>query len=142
MGIRDCSFDGDGGGTADGGEGGAEENKVVIYADPSGLVAEGGDGGKDVSPCGRGIGLDLQENGDDGSGSIADCTEDVAVTGGVGGRSWAPDVQRQSVKRMRGITITSRAAVDRGDCGLGSSTVRAERKGGELGVAGDAKNTK
>ncbi len=142
MGVRNCSFHGVGGGAADGGEGRAEENEVVVDADPSGLVAERCDGGEDVGPGRGGIGLDFKKNGDDGNGCVTDCAEDVAVTGGVGGRCGTPDIQSQSLKGMRGITIMSRSAVDWSNGGLGSSTVRAEREGRELGVAGDAKDTK
>jgi hypothetical protein len=112
VGVRDCSFDGYGRGTTDGGKGSAEKNGVVVDANPRGLIAERGDGGEDVSPGRRSIGLDLHENGDDGSGCVADCAENVAVAGGVGGRGGTPDVQSQSVKGMRGITITSRAAIN------------------------------
>jgi hypothetical protein len=65
VGVGDCAFNRDVGGTANGGEGGAEEDGVVVDADSSGLEAKGGDGGENVSPCGGGIGLDLNEDGDD-----------------------------------------------------------------------------
>jgi hypothetical protein len=45
------------------------------------------------------------------------------------------------VKRVRGITITSRAAIDVGDSGLGSGAARAEGKRRKLGVARDAEDT-
>jgi hypothetical protein len=125
--IRDCAFNCDVRRTTDGGKGGAKEDRVVVNADTSRLVAKGGDGGEDVGPSGRSIGLELNEDGDDGSCCVTDCAKDIAVTGSVGGRGGTPDVQSQSVKGMRGITVTGRATVDRGNGGLGSSAVRAER---------------
>ena len=43
---------------------------------------------------------------------------------------------------MRRIAVTSRTAIDIRNCGLGSSTIWAKRKRGELGKAGDARDTK
>ncbi len=126
-GVGDNAFYLDVGGTTDGGEGGAKENGVVVDADSSGLEAKGGDGGENVNLGGGGIGLDFNEDGDDSNCCVAYCSKDIAMTGGVEGRGGTLDVQSQGVKRVWRITVTGRAAVDRGYGRLGSSTIRAER---------------
>jgi hypothetical protein len=45
------------------------------------------------------------------------------------------------VNRVRGITVTRRAAIDVRDSRLGSGTIKAESNGRELGLAGDAEET-
>ncbi len=105
------------------------------------MVAKRGDGGKDLSKCRGSVGLALKKNGDNRCSGVAHCSKDVAVAGGVWSRSRAPYVQSQGVKRVRRITITSRASIDVRNCGLGNGTVRAKRERSELGEAEDAMDT-
>ena len=63
------------------------------------------------------------------------------MTKSVGGGSRTPDVQSESVKWVREITVTRRVAIAGSDSRLGSGTVRARSQGRELGVAGDVEDT-
>ena len=127
-------------GPTDCGESCTEKDGVVVDAEDRRMVAKGRDGGEDLSKRRGSVRLTLKKNSNDGCGSVADSSKDVAVAGGIWRRRWATNVQSQGVERMRRITITSRSAIDVRNCGLGSSTVRAKRERRELGETEDTRD--
>ncbi len=103
-------------------------------------MSKEGDGGEDVSQSKGDIGLELEEDIDDKSGGIANGPYNITVAREVGSRSRVPNIQVQSVKRVRGVAITSGATVNVGNNGLGGSAVGVKRHRGDLEEARSAKN--
>ena len=81
--------------SANGLEGRAEENCVVVDPEAARLVANGCDGGEDLPPRGGCIGLVLEEDSDDGRRGVAYGVVDGAVAREVGNGRRTPDVRRR-----------------------------------------------